>query len=66
MRKIPKIELFSSPHWEDYELLDSGNSLKLERFGPYKFIRPEHQAVWKPALSAKDMGEGGCGFSAHQ
>ncbi len=50
---LPKIELLSSPHWKDYELLDSGNGLKLERFGPYKFIRPEHQAVWKPALPAK-------------
>ncbi len=52
-RELPKIELLTSPHWEDYELLDSGNGLKLERFGPYKFIRPEHQAVWKPALIAK-------------
>jgi 23S rRNA (cytosine1962-C5)-methyltransferase len=48
------IELFSSTYWEDYELLDSGNSLKLERFGPYKFVRPEHQAVWKPASSPKE------------
>ena len=48
------IELFSSTHWVDYELLDSGNSLKLERFGPYRFVRPEHQAVWKPAFSPKE------------
>lgn len=52
-RKVPKIELFSSTHWEDYELLDTGNGLKLERFGTYNFVRPEHQAVWKPALPAK-------------
>jgi 23S rRNA (cytosine1962-C5)-methyltransferase len=52
-RKLPKIELLTSLHWEDYELLDSGNGLKLERFGQYKFVRPEHQAVWKPALAAK-------------
>jgi 23S rRNA (cytosine1962-C5)-methyltransferase len=50
---VPTIELFSSPNWQDYELLDSGDGLKLERFGPYKFIRPEHQAVWKPALPTK-------------
>ena len=36
--------------WKDYELLDSGNSRKLERFGPYKLIRFEPQALWKPAL----------------
>ncbi len=50
--QVPKIEIFSSDHWEDYELLDTGNSLKLERFGAYKFIRPEPQAVWQPALAA--------------
>lgn len=44
------ITLLDSPHWRDYELLDSGNGLKLERFGPYRFIRPEVQAMWPPAL----------------
>ncbi|HUC01576.1 MAG TPA: class I SAM-dependent methyltransferase [Candidatus Paceibacterota bacterium] len=34
--------------WADYELLDSGNNKKLERFGPYILIRPETQAIWKP------------------
>jgi 23S rRNA (cytosine1962-C5)-methyltransferase len=52
--KMPAIELFASTDWEDYELLDSGDSLKLERFGPYRFMRPEHQAVWKPALATKE------------
>jgi 23S rRNA (cytosine1962-C5)-methyltransferase len=51
---LPMIELFYSPYWEDYELLDSGNGLKLERFGPYKFVRPEHQAVWKPGCLPKE------------
>ena len=54
MNLLPAIELFSTPHWKDYELLDSGNGLKLERFGHYKFIRPEHQAVWQPALSTNN------------
>jgi 23S rRNA (cytosine1962-C5)-methyltransferase len=49
----PKIDLLSSPHWTDYELLDSGNGQKLERFGPYTFVRPEVQAIWKPALPAE-------------
>jgi 23S rRNA (cytosine1962-C5)-methyltransferase len=54
VNKMPTIELLSTRHWKDYELLDSGNSLKLERFGPYRFVRPEHQAVWKPALPNKE------------
>ena len=36
--------------WSDYELLDSGDGQKLERFGPYSFIRPEPQALWSPHL----------------
>ena len=42
------------PTWQDYELLDSGNLKKFERFGPYRFIRPEPQAMWQPRLGAKD------------
>jgi 23S rRNA (cytosine1962-C5)-methyltransferase len=32
--------------WEDYELLDSGENMKLERFGKYLLARPETQALW--------------------
>ena len=38
--------------WKDYELIDSGNFEKLERFGPYLLIRPEPQAIWEPTLDA--------------
>jgi len=47
------LTLLLSPRWEDYELVDSGNGQKLERYGPYEFIRPEPQAMWKPALKEK-------------
>jgi len=33
----------------DYALLDSGHGRKLERCGPWRFIRPEPQAMWRPA-----------------
>jgi 23S rRNA (cytosine1962-C5)-methyltransferase len=39
-----------SSRWTDYALLDSGDGLKLERFGKYVFVRPESQAMWKRAL----------------
>lgn len=32
--------------WSDYQLLDSGENLKLERFGEIVLSRPETQAVW--------------------
>lgn len=38
----------STHGWEDYELLDSGDNRKLERFGRFMVIRPETQAIWRP------------------
>lgn len=46
---LRKLDLVSNG-WEDYELLDSGNRKKLERFGEIELVRFEPQAVWKPAL----------------
>jgi 23S rRNA (cytosine1962-C5)-methyltransferase len=36
--------------WADYGLIDSGHGRKLERYGAYRFIRPEPQALWSPRL----------------
>ena len=36
--------------WKDYELLDSGNGEKLERFGRYVLRRPEPKALWEPSM----------------
>lgn len=38
-------------HFSEYELIDSGNFEKLERFGEYITIRPEPQAVWNKNLT---------------
>ncbi|WP_332461154.1 class I SAM-dependent methyltransferase [Acuticoccus mangrovi] len=35
--------------WDDYQLLDSGNGQKLERYGRVRLVRPEPQAMWAPA-----------------
>ena len=40
--------------WADYGLVDSGHGRKLERYGPYRFVRPEPQALWSPRLSDWD------------
>ena len=37
-------------NWADYELIDSGNFEKLERFGAYILARPEPQAIWDKHL----------------
>lgn len=45
--------LLESTRWKDYALLDSGDGMKLERFGKYVFARPESQAMWKRALDSE-------------
>jgi 23S rRNA (cytosine1962-C5)-methyltransferase len=38
----------------DYELLDSGDGKKLERYGRFIFSRPDPQALWLKRLSEKE------------
>jgi len=45
--------LLEATQWKDYALLDSGDGLKLERFGKYVFVRPESQAMWKRASTSE-------------
>lgn len=42
--------ILTQNNWQDYALLDSGNGLRLERFGPFRLVRPEAEAIWKPTL----------------
>lgn len=44
------MNLYSPTSWTNYELLDSGEFEKLERFGQYILIRPEPQAIWERSL----------------
>ena len=44
------MKLLSPDNWTDYELIDTGNREKLERFGKYILARPEPQAVWQRSL----------------
>ncbi|WP_029905747.1 class I SAM-dependent methyltransferase [Prevotella sp. 10(H)] len=45
------LQLLKPTYWTDYELIDSGEYEKLERFGKYTIRRPEPQAVWRKSLS---------------
>src|SRR3989344_1779721 len=39
-------KLLVAQGWTDYELLDSGEGVKLERWGQYVSVRPEPRAIW--------------------
>lgn len=43
--------LLLNSSWSEYELIDSGNGRRLERFGKYILSRPDPQAIWKSKLS---------------
>lgn len=36
--------------WKDYELIDTGDGEKLERFGTYTLVRPDPRALWRKKL----------------
>jgi 23S rRNA (cytosine1962-C5)-methyltransferase len=50
MPLVPEFQTLVGEPRDDYTLLDSGNGRKWESYGPYRFIRPEPQAMWEPAL----------------
>jgi 23S rRNA (cytosine1962-C5)-methyltransferase len=54
---MPEFNYLIASDWQDYSLLDSGNGKKLEQYGAYTFIRPEHQALWKPAYPSQRWSE---------
>lgn len=45
---------FPNSQWADYQLLDSGNYQKLERFGQIVMARPEPKALWDKSMSDAD------------
>lgn len=47
------IKIFVGEGFHDYEMLDTGGGEKLERFGPYTFVRPLEDAFWKKSLDQK-------------
>ncbi len=41
--------MWYSQNWKDYELLDTSDGERLERWGEYILIRPDPQIIWKNA-----------------
>ncbi len=60
-----EIKIFCAKDWSigsardktGYELLDTGEGEKLERFGPYTFRRPSESAIWPKTLSEKEWAK---------
>ncbi len=39
--------MWTSENWKDYELLDTNDGERLERWGKYILIRPDPQVIWR-------------------
>ena len=38
--------IWMSDEWKDYEVLDTSNGERLERWGKYLLVRPDPQVIW--------------------
>lgn len=38
--------MWIAKNWKDYEVLDTSNGEKLERWGQYRLVRPDPQVIW--------------------
>jgi len=38
--------MWVAEHWKDYEVIDTANGEKLERWGKYLLVRPDPQVIW--------------------
>lgn len=59
---IPKI--LTTPPQKDYALIDSGEGMKLERYGSVKIARPDPQALWPKKLGDKEWRSVDAHFNA--
>lgn len=41
------MHIITTAGWDNYELIDSGEGYRLERFGTYVLSRPDPQIIWK-------------------
>ena len=48
-RGVTDLATMVAEPWSDWALIDCGHGQKLERYGDFKVVRPEPQAMWAPA-----------------
>ena len=46
--------IWISDQWKDYEVLDTSDGERLERWGKYILVRPDPQVIWNTPHKAKE------------
>lgn len=49
--------MWIADNWKDYEVLDTSNGEKLERWGEYILVRPDPQVIWDTPRKARGWRE---------
>ncbi len=60
---MDSIKIVTTKSSKDYELLDSGEGEKLERFGTVILSRPDPQALWRKHLPEAEWKKADCKFT---
>ena len=45
--------MFIANNWKDYEVIDTSEGEKLERWGAYLLVRPDPQVIWNTPKKEK-------------
>jgi 23S rRNA (cytosine1962-C5)-methyltransferase len=48
------MKIISTPGWDEYGLLDSGEGYRLEQFNKFRISRPDPQCIWNRKLNKKE------------
>ena len=48
------MKIISTPGWDEYSLLDSGEGYRLEQFGKFRIARPDPQCIWRRRVDKKE------------
>ncbi len=49
--------MWTADKWKDYEVLDTSNGEKLERWGKYILVRPDPQVIWNTPRTAGEWNK---------
>ena len=47
--------MFIAQNWKDYEVIDTSDKEKLERWGDYILVRPDPQVIWNTPKTNKGV-----------
>jgi len=57
--QVQRPSLLVADRWRDYRLMDCGDGMKQERWGPYTLVRPDPQIIWpRHGATAGDRWDG--------